>query len=69
MYTFLTNTTLETGYNIRVPNMTMAKSQNCNFYEGMKTYNNFSEEIRNSSTIKECKIKLNDHLRLESNDL
>jgi hypothetical protein len=55
--------------NICLPNMTMATSQNCIFYKGIKAYNNLSVEIKNSCTIKEFKRKLNDHLRLASNDL
>jgi hypothetical protein len=55
--------------NIRLPNMTMATSQNCIFYKGIKAYNTLSVEIKNSCTIKEFKRKLNDHLRLVSNDL
>jgi hypothetical protein len=68
MYAILTNTTTET-VTIFVYHMTMATSQNCIFYKGIKAYNNLSVEIKNSSTIKEFKRKLNDNLRLVSNDL
>jgi hypothetical protein len=53
--------------NIRLPNM--ATSQNCIFYKGIKAYSNLSMEIKNSSTIKKFKRKLNDPLTLMSNFL
>jgi hypothetical protein len=69
-YVILTNTT-PAAVTIFVYQiwLCMATSQNCIFYKGMKAYNNLSVEIKNSCTIKEFKRKLNDHLRLVSNDL
>jgi hypothetical protein len=53
--------------NIRLPNMTMAISQNSIFYKGLQAYNNLSMEVKQSRTVNEFKRKLNEHLNLVAN--
>jgi hypothetical protein len=49
------NTRVAVAGNFELPKMTMAVSQNCLFYKGVRMFNNLDQEIKNARTISEFK--------------
>jgi len=62
------NTRVAAAGNFGLPKMTMAGSQNCLFYKGVRMFNGLDYEIKNAKTINEFKNKMIKYLKQKGDE-